>query len=600
VIRSVLQCLKVLPRQDQVRVRLMIFAQFVLSLLDLFAVAIFGALGSIAVKGVQSQESSTLLDKALIVLNLSHLSFQQRVAMLAIGAAILLILKTFLSSFVTRKSLHFLASRGASISTRMIRNSLVDRRETVDGMSSQDILYTVTTGVSNITLGVLGTSIALAADVSLLIVMSVALFVVDFLTALVTLTFFALIGLTLHFALHKKSAKLGRAQAEITVQSNDDILTIHRAHPEIIVRNSAEYFVGKVTRQRFELAKGSAAIAFLPYVGKYVVETAIVLGVLLLSFVQFLAQDAASASGTLIFFMVAATRIAPSILRLQHGVLTINYSANASLKTLSLMRTESATEQSSEIEDEQVGRFESNVKMMSVTFTYPRSEKPVLENISLEINSGEFVAIVGPTGAGKSTLIEVMLGIRSPQIGKVEISNARPDTTYHSWPGKIAYVPQEVFITKGSIRENLLLGLNPLDFSDNYLTKLLGEVKLLNFLSENNLTLDSPLHENGENLSGGQKQRIGIARALLTKPKLLILDEATSSLDGSTEMEISQTIQENQGIETLVVIAHRLSTVKRASKVVYLEQGKIRAQGTIQEVQKLVPDFEVQAKLMGL
>ncbi len=600
MLRSVLHCLGILPKRDQVRVRLMIFAQFVLSLLDLLAVAIFGALGSIAVKGVQSQESSTLLDKALIALNLSHLSFQQRVAMLAVGAAILLILKTFLSSFVTRKSLHFLASRGASISTRMIRNSLVDKRETVDGKSSQDILYTVTTGVSNITLGVLGTSIALAADVSLLIVMSVALFLVDFLTAVVTLVFFALIGLTLHFALHKKSAKLGREQAEITVQSNDDILTIHRAHAEIVVRHSAEYFVSKVTCQRFALAKGSADLAFLPYVGKYVVETAIVLGVLLLSLVQFLAQDAASASGTLVFFMLAATRIAPSILRLQHGVLTIKYSINASLNTLSLMSSESAGEQSSRIEDVKSGHFEPTVKMMSVTFKFPKSEKPLLENVNLEINSGEFVAIVGPTGAGKSTLIEVMLGIRSPQIGKVTISSAPPETTFNSWPGKVAYVPQEVFITKGSIRENLMLGLNPSDFSDSELTSLLGEVKLLDFLRENNLTIDSPLHENGGNLSGGQRQRIGIARALLTKPKLLILDEATSSLDGSTEMEISQTIQENQGIETLVVIAHRLSTVRQASKVVYLEHGKIRGQGTIQEVQKLVPDFEVQAKLMGL
>lgn len=600
MLRSISQCLGVLPKRDQVRIQLMIFAQFFLSLLDLLAVAIFGALGSIAVKGVQSQESSTLLDKALIALDLSHLSFQQRVAMLAIGAAILLILKTFLSSFVTRKSLHFLASRGATISTRMIRNCLVDKRETVDGMSSQDILYTVTTGVSNITLGVLGTSIALAADVSLLIVMSVALFVVDFLTAIAIVTFFALIGLTLHFALHKKSAKLGRAQAEITVESNDDILTIHKAHPEIIVRNSVEYFVSRVTRQRFELARGSADIAFLPYVGKYVVETAIVLGVLLLSFVQFLAQDAASASGTLIFFMVAATRIAPSILRLQHGVLTINYSANASLKTLSLMRSERQTEQTADLEEANGRVFESTVKMSSVTFTYPNSERPVLENINLEINSGEFVAIVGPTGAGKSTLIEVMLGIRTPQIGNVLISNFQAETTFKKWPGKIAYVPQEVFITKGSIRDNLLLGLNHKNFADVELNKLLSEVKLLDFLIENNFTLDSPLHENGGNLSGGQKQRIGIARALLTKPKLLILDEATSSLDGSTEMEISQTIQENQTIETLVVIAHRLSTVKRASTVVYLEQGRIRAQGTSQEVRKLVPDFEVQAKLMGL
>jgi ABC-type bacteriocin/lantibiotic exporter with double-glycine peptidase domain len=330
------------------------------------------------------------------------------------------------------------------------------------------------------------------------------------------------------------------------------------------------------------------------------VETAVVVGALLLSLVQFLAQDAASASGTLVFFMVAATRIAPSILRLQHGAMTINYSANASLKTLSLMKFDAELKESTRNFDMSQREFEPKIELNSITYSFPDSEKPALANITLDINPGEFVAIVGPTGAGKSTLIEIMLGVRPVNNGEVRISNTHPELAHRQWPGCVAYVPQEVFISQGTIRENLLLGLNNSDFTDNDLEEILSDVKLTEFMVQSDLTLDSLLHEGGMNLSGGQRQRIGIARALLTKPKLLILDEATSALDGITEMEISQTIQQNRGIQTLVVIAHRLSTVRSASKMVYLDQGKIRAYGTIQEVQRIVPDFEVQAKLMGL
>ena len=589
-----------LPHRDQKRVKVIICAQLSLSILDLVAVAIFGALGSIAIRGVQSRDSSSFLDPVLKQVGMADLDFQSKVATLALIASLLLITKTLLSTIITRRSLHFLAIKGADLSSRLSRNALIDAREEIEDLPSQEVLYALTTGVSNVTLGVLGTFIALASDISLLVLMSVSLFLTDFLTALVITFFFVLIGLFLYFSLHRKSSRLGKEQANVTIDSNREILTVYRAYPEIFVRNTGLNLIKKISSQRRELATISAETAFLPYVGKYVIETAIVVGVLLLSAIQFLSDDAVAASGTLAFFIVSATRIAPAILRLQHGAITMNYSANASIRTLELM------EQKSMLQDENVNRefydlaFEPIVKFDKVSYLYPKSFNNALSDISFGIDQGDFVAIVGPTGAGKSTLIEVLLGVRKPTSGSAKISGRLANEVHNIWPGKVAYVPQDVHIHQGSLRENLLLGLAEEKFSDEALLDALQKVGLSEFIARSSITLDSTIGEEGSTLSGGQRQRIGIARAILTKPEMLVLDEATSSLDGVTELEISAMFKELKSVSTLIVIAHRLSTIRESNKLVYLQEGTLRFSGSIEGARREIPDFDNQARLMGL
>ena len=600
MIKLLFRCLRVLQSRDQTRVKQIILAQLSLSILDLFAVSIFGALGSIAVRGVQSRDSSTFLDPLLNQLGLGDLGFQEKVAFLALMASLLLIIKTLLSTIITRRSLHFLGRKGAEISSKLSKTALIENRGKIDDLSSQETLYALTQGVNNITLGVLGTSIALASDISLLILMSVALFLTDFITALATTIFFLTIGITLYFSLHRRSSRLGREQAEITIQSNLEIVTVFKAYPEIFVRNTGLNFISKISAQRNKLASVSAETAFLPFVGKYVIETAIVIGVLLLSLVQFLSQDAATASSTLAFFIASATRIAPAILRLQHGGITINYSANASIKTLELMEETSSNSPEKIPSNKDMLDFEPRAEFKQLTYFYVGNKQPALKNVEFEINVGDFVAIVGPTGAGKSTLIEILLGIRNPSHGTAIVSGEKACIVHELWPGKVAYVPQDVFIRNGSLRENLLLGLPEDDYSDETLISSLKRVGLLSFILDSKMDLDSPLSEDGSNLSGGQRQRIGIARALLTKPELLVLDEATSSLDGVTELEISNTFKEMESVKTLVVIAHRLSTIREANKLIYLQDGGVRFSGSIQDARREIPDFDVQARLMGL
>ena len=216
------------------------------------------------------------------------------------------------------------------------------------------------------------------------------------------------------------------------------------------------------------------------------------------------------------------------------------------------------------------------------------------------VKPGESVALVGSTGAGKSTLADVVLGVMEPQLGTVTISGVSPREAINRWPGAIAYVPQAVALVEGTVRENVALGL-PRDLIDDALVwDALNRAHLADFLEESREGLDTKIGERGFRLSGGQRQRLGIARALYTRPKLLVLDEATSALDAETEQSIVQTLDELEGQVTTITVAHRLATVRRADQLLYLEGGRVTARGTFDEVRAQVTDFDRQAALLGL
>jgi len=207
---------------------------------------------------------------------------------------------------------------------------------------------------------------------------------------------------------------------------------------------------------------------------------------------------------------------------------------------------------------------------------------------------------VGTTGAGKSTLADLILSVLDPDSGQVLVGGVTPREAIQRWPGAISYVPQNVALTIGTVRENVAMGL-PKDLIDDALVwEALRRAHLADFLTEFREGIDTNVGERGFRLSGGQRQRLGIARALYTKPKLLVLDEATSALDSETEQAIIEMLNELESEVTTVTVAHRLATVRRADLLIYLKEGHSIAQGTFEEVRVLAPDFDRQAVLLGL
>jgi ABC-type multidrug transport system fused ATPase/permease subunit len=346
-----------------------------------------------------------------------------------------------------------------------------------------------------------------------------------------------------------------------------------------------------------------AETTFMPNISKYVIETTVVLGSLLLGAIQFWTQDASHAVAILTVFMAAGSRLAPAILRLQQGSIVIKGAVGQAELTLKLMdevgSEHTRSDQVAEFNTDHP-EFYSSVVIKDVSFAYPGSSEKVLCGVTLDIAPGEIIAVVGPSGAGKTTLIDTILGLISPDSGGVLISQLEPSEAIAKFSGAISYVPQDILISDGTVRENVALGFDVDQVPQARIEKALEIAQLSQMISAMPDGLDTQVGDRGTLLSGGQRQRLGIARALLTNPKLIVLDEATSALDGQTEADLSEAINQLKNNATIVIVAHRLSTVRAADQVIYLEAGKIRAKGTFDEVRKLIPDFEKQAQLMGL
>jgi ABC-type multidrug transport system fused ATPase/permease subunit len=594
---------QVLSKKDQQKVLIVVVLQVCIGFLDLLGVIAIGLLGALSVAGLQSKLPDNRISSTLDFFQLSNISFQSQVLILSVSAAVLLVGRTLISIYFTRRILFFLSNRGAQISANLVSRLLSQSLIAIQSRTSQQTLFAVTRGVEYVTLQILAPAIVLASDVALLIIMAIGLFVIDPFTALGTFLVFFIIAYVLYRFMHVRAGILGSYSSELNIVSNEKIVEVFNSYRESVVRNRRDYYAREIGAYRFALARTSAEMNFLPYISKYVIETSVILGALFIGAVQFFLQDAQHAVATLAIFLAAGTRIAPAVLRVQQGSVLIRSSVGQAKPTLDLVDALGSTpiiENTNDIVDITHKGFLSDIHLENISLTYPGKSMPAVAKVSLVIPSGTSVAFVGPSGGGKTTIIDILLGVLIPDQGAVEISGLSPQLAVARWPGAISYVPQDVSITSGSIRENVALGYPKSEASDDLVLSALKVAQMEKFIASLPAGIDTQVGERGSQLSGGQRQRLGIARAMFTRPYLLVLDEATSALDGETEADISEAIRALKGTTTVVMIAHRLSTVRNADIIVYMDKGKILANGTFDEVRTAVPDFDRQAKLMGL
>ena len=593
----------VLNSSDKKKILLVVVIQVALGVLDLVGVGLIGVIGSLAVSGVGANQPGDRVQWLLGVLQLESYSLQKQTAFLGIIAVMVLTSKTIISMIILRKSLFFLSNKAANLSSILVARLLQQPLLVVQQKSNHQVLYSLTTGVNSIFVGVLGTLIALISDSSLLLVMAVGLFFVDPSLALSTFILFASIALILYRNLRVRARSLGEKTVSSSISSNSLILEVLSSYRELTVKNRKGYYAQKIGELRFQLSNATAELAFMPNVSKYVIEITVIAGCMIISAIQFLTENAGYAVATLSVFFAASTRIAPAVLRVQQASLGIKANAAAANSALVLVE-EFGIESSNFSEDSKIDftheGFIPNVTIEDISFRYPGKNENALDGISLSIKVGEVLALVGPSGAGKTTFVDVILGVLTPDTGRVLVSGEEPLRAITNWPGALGYMPQDTLISNGTIRENVMLGFKPEEEYERFVMSAIEIAQLSKLISELPNGLEQQLGDRGATVSGGQRQRIGIARAIFTKPKLLVLDEATSALDGETEANVSSALQALKGSTTVIMIAHRLSTVLSADRVVYMDKGRVVAEGSFKEVRDAVPDFDSQAQLMGL
>lgn len=284
-------------------------------------------------------------------------------------------------------------------------------------------------------------------------------------------------------------------------------------------------------------------------------------------------EDVSGIVPVLSAFVLAAVRILPSVNRVSQARTQSGYCEVSMEKIIGAYENMDVTNAEDERSENRM-KFEDRIEFKNITYRYPKGERNIFENANLTVKKGMSVGIVGPSGAGKTTCIDILLGLLEPEEGRVLVDGTDINEDKPSWYNILSYIPQQIFMLKGSVRDNVAFA-EPDGCDDERIMSALEDAQLADYVKTLPKGIDTDIGEGGIRLSGGQRQRIGIARALYTNPEVLIFDEATSSLDNETEQSLMAAIDSLKGSKTMIIIAHRLTTIENCDEVYRVEKGSI-------------------------
>ena len=595
--------LSLLQVRDVVKLLVLISAQILISFLDLLAILLIGIVTSTTFISAQgkSPQVPNLVIRFFDFSGLQDIGFNQQIGVLAIAAGLLLVIKSVLSALITRRQFIFLGIRAAKLGVDLYHTVLEQDFEKLNRSTPHEIQFSVIRGTNSLFMGVIGSVSVILNEFVFLIVMFIGLATFNVELTLIAFTYFATLALFLGRRFGAQIKSKSEKFSQQNVRSEGSVAEVVSLIREVHLRGTSDHFLKSFETLRFDNARISASIQFIPIVIKYWMEIALVLGALVFAAFQFLFYTAEQAIPILVVFILAATRVTPSILRTQNAYLTTKGSLGAGEMALKFMRQFKSGEDERALfsrPDYPATNLNSSILISNVSFGY--KEDLVIDNLSLRIVDGDFVAVVGPTGGGKSTLLNLIMGQISPRSGSVTIGGIPSSQWVKLYRGGIGYVGQEPVFLNSTIRQNLLLGLDPHVLDDEEIWTALENAHISDFVRSLPEQLQTNMGSRGSKFSMGQRQRLSIARSILTKPKILLLDEATSALDAVTEEDISTSLSTISQGTTIVAVAHRLSTVRQARVVVYIDAGRVVATGSFQEVRREVPNFEKAAQIFGM
>lgn len=452
--------------------------------------------------------------------------------------------------------------------------------------NSAELLRNVNGEVGKIFTGILLASFQLLTEIIIVISILTLLLIT---APIATITSCILLGGSVILFLkifRKKITHLGKEDQRLNREVIKWVNQGLGASKEVKVTGKESYFVNSYTKQSKIMANNTIYKNTLDQIPRLFIETLLV-SVVLITMVIIVMQgtDTSTLVATMSLFAMAAFRLMPSITRIVALLTSIRYSQPALTVIYNDLIKENGGKktllENGSIEEKPVKvnsgekTFLNSIKLENVYFRYPNQEEYSIKNLSLTIPIGNSVAFVGTSGAGKTTIVDTILGLLEPDKGRVFVDGKELKELLPIWKNKIGYIPQSIYLSDETIRKNVAFGINDIDIDEFAVQRAIEDAQLKDFIDSLPEGLDTVVGERGVRLSGGQRQRIGIARALYHNPEIIFLDEATSALDNDTEKEIMKAIDGLKGEKTLIIIAHRLSTIEKCDIVFTVDKGTL-------------------------
>lgn len=499
--------------------------------------------------------------------------------------------------FATRRFARYELELGVRVFDGYIRAPWVERLR----RNSSDLVRISDSSVSTTISGFLlpGASVIgdLMSFVSLILVLAIA----QPMVGAVTLVYLGLIALVLQLQISRRSKQAGQVALRYSLRSSRLITEMIGALKEVTLRGSAAEVAGVVRENRSHATRARANSQFLGQIPRYVLDVALIGGIVLVGAAGFIAEgDVQGAMASIALFGLAGFRLAPALVRFQSVLQQLNVSTPHARAVINEIRNSNRYMEAATIGDTAVLPAEPTaIRLRDVGFRYSPDADEAVRGVTLDVPFGSHVAFVGASGAGKSTMIDLLLGLVEPTSGSISIDDVPLSQALNAWRAQISYVPQEVSLFDATVAQNVALSWRS-DFDRERVIAALEQAQVFSLIEARAGGIDGRIGERGLSLSGGQRQRLGIARALYTVPRVLVMDEATSALDTATEAAVTQAIEGLRGEVTTITVAHRLSTIRDADIIFFMRDGEVAAAGSFEEVVAAEPEFALQAALAGL
>jgi ABC-type multidrug transport system fused ATPase/permease subunit len=585
---SVLAMLRLLPGRTRRRLRLAVLLAVVLAVVEAVAIgglAVVIKLVADADAGVPSWAKAFADDRDSLV------------ARGGIVVFVLLLVRTLLGFMAARLQASLQAETDAELGIRIFGRALRYPYSVHLRRSSSEFVGVLGWCVADVSANLVGATALLAVDALMLVALAGTLVAIQPLVAAGLIAYFSIVAAALVYGPAKGIRRIAQDEQAANVATNRAILEGLQGVKAFQVAVATQVVADEHSHERRRLALTRQRKTFYAATIRQVLEASVTLGIAALALALFTLTSSTEAVASLGVVVAVAFRALPSVARML-GTLSSMRSASVSLAAV---QSELAQTTTQDDDPSSAITFERGIEFEDVTFQYAADGPPALQHVTLQILRGMTLGVVGSSGAGKTTLVDLLLGLLRPSTGAISVDGEHLDQgNVLAWRRLVGYVPQDVFLLDSTVRDNVVFAGRGVVVDDEAVWAALQQAQLAEFVRSMPAALDTVVGERGSRMSGGQRQRLGIARALYRGPRVLILDEATSALDLKTEAAVARTIEALDSSMTKILIAHRLSTVRNCDQIAFFDTGRVVGTGTFDELVEAVPQFAELARLGGL